>query len=63
MDLVAELSTNPKAHKEVISLIPLVAQTAHYKHYTQHLHLLETVCTQVYQHDNVVLLISTIKYN
>ncbi|KAJ7369805.1 hypothetical protein OS493_036321 [Desmophyllum pertusum] len=47
VDLVAELSTNPKAHKEVISLIPLVAQTAHYKHYTQHLHLLETVCTQL----------------
>lgn len=47
VDLVAELSTNPKAHKEVITLLPLVAQAAHYKHYTQHLHLLETVCTQL----------------
>lgn len=47
VDLVAELSQNPKAQKEVISLIPLVAQAAHFKHYTQHLHLLETVCTQV----------------
>ncbi|XP_022785332.1 uncharacterized protein LOC111325729 [Stylophora pistillata] len=47
VDLVAELSTNSKAHKEVITLLPLVAQAAHYKHYTQHLHLLETVCTQL----------------
>ena len=47
MDLVAELSANSKAHKEVISMIPLVAHAAHYKHYTQHLHLMETVCTQV----------------
>ena len=47
VDLVAELSQNPKAQKEVISLIPLVTQAAHFKHYTQHLHLLETVCTQV----------------
>ena len=47
VDLVAELSANPKAHKEVISLIPLLSHAAHYKHYTQHLHLLETVCTQV----------------
>ena len=47
VDLVAELSQNTKAQKEVISLIPLVAQAAHFKHYTQHLHLLETVCTQV----------------
>lgn len=47
VDFVAELSQNPKAQKEVISLIPLVAQAAHFKHYTQHLHLLETVCTQV----------------
>ena len=47
VDLVAELSGNPKTHKEVISLIPLVSQAAHHKHYTQHLHLMETVCTQV----------------
>ena len=47
MDLVAELSQNLKAQKEVISLMPLMAQAAHFKHYTQHLHLLETVCTQV----------------
>ena len=47
VDLVAELSQNPKAQKEVFNLIPLMAQAAHFKHYTQHLHLLETVCTQV----------------
>jgi len=47
VDLVAELSANPKTHKEVISLIPLVSQAAHHKHYTQHLHLMETVCTQL----------------
>ena len=58
VDLVAELSQNSKAQKEVISLIPLVAQAAHFKHYTQHLHLLETVCTQVtkFMMANVALL-------
>ena len=55
MDLVAELSTNPKAHKEVITLMPLIAEAAHYKHYTQHLHLLETVCTQVNQLGNIIM--------
>lgn len=55
MDLVAELSTNPKAHKEVITLMSLVAEAAHYKHYTQHLHLLETVCTQVNQLGNIIM--------
>ncbi|CAH3155687.1 unnamed protein product [Porites evermanni] len=47
VDLLAELSANPKTHKEVIKLIPLVSEAAHHKHYTQHLHLLETVCTQL----------------
>lgn len=47
MDLVAELSSNAQAHKEVVSVIPLVAQVTQHKHYTQHLHLMETVCSQV----------------
>ena len=64
MDLVAELSQNPKAQKEVISLIPLIAQAAHFKHYTQHLHLLETVCTQVINFMTAMLLywLSLLRY-
>ena len=59
MDLVAELSQNPKSQKEVISLIPLIAQAAHFKHYTQHLHLLETVCTQV---TNFIIMTAILHY-
>ena len=64
VDLVAELSQNPKAQKEVISLIPLIAQAAHFKHYTQHLHLLETVCTQVTNFMTAMLLywLSLLRY-
>lgn len=47
VDLVAELSSNAQAHKEVVSVIPLVAQVTQHKHYTQHLHLMETVCSQL----------------
>ncbi|KAK2561519.1 hypothetical protein P5673_015491 [Acropora cervicornis] len=46
VDLVAELSSNAQTHKEVVSVIPLVAQVTQHKHYTQHLHLMETVCSQ-----------------
>ncbi|XP_068751859.1 uncharacterized protein [Montipora capricornis] len=47
VDLVAELSSNVQAHKEVIGVIPVVAEATQYKHYTQHLHLMETVCAQL----------------
>ena len=59
MDLVAELSANSKTHKDVISLIPLMAEAAHHKHYTQHLHLMETVCTQVNGTLQLLLVICT----
>ena len=47
MDLVAELSSNTKVVNDVLKVVPLMAKAAEYRHYTQHLHLLETVCKQV----------------
>ena len=47
MDLVAELSSNTKILNETLKVVPLIAKAAEYRHYTQHVHLLETVCKQV----------------
>jgi len=45
--LLAELSQLPDAAADVAKELPLVATTASFQHYTQHVHLLETMCKQV----------------
>ena len=45
--LLAELSQLPDAAADVAKELPLVVNAASFKHYTQHVHLLETMCKQV----------------
>ncbi|KAK2178117.1 hypothetical protein NP493_558g01003 [Ridgeia piscesae] len=45
--LLAELSQLPDAAADVAKELPLVATTASFQHYTQHVHLLETMCKQL----------------
>ncbi|GAB1608917.1 uncharacterized protein LOC115226077, partial [Argonauta hians] len=47
INLVAELATLPSMGGAVEELLPLVASAAGYRHYTQHLYLLETVCKRL----------------
>uniref|UniRef100_A0A1B6GJM3 TOG domain-containing protein n=1 Tax=Cuerna arida TaxID=1464854 RepID=A0A1B6GJM3_9HEMI len=45
--LLGELSSIPEASKEVLKLLPLLANACQYQHYPQHVVLLETVCKQL----------------
>ncbi|XP_065058563.1 uncharacterized protein LOC135686289 [Rhopilema esculentum] len=44
---LAELSTNKLAVKDVMECIPLLSKAASFRHYTQHFHLLETLCSKL----------------
>ena len=45
--LIAELAQNPIAHKEIIEVLPLLAEATKFKHYAQHIQLFETICRAV----------------
>lgn len=47
--LVAELSKIDFCSKEVTKLLPLLAKASNFKHYTQHLSFLETMCKRVFE--------------
>ena len=42
--LIAELSQNAIAHKEIIEVLQLLAEAAKFQHYAQHIQLFETMC-------------------
>ncbi|CAI9744392.1 XP_029652912.1uncharacterized protein LOC115226077 [Octopus vulgaris] len=47
INLVAELASLPPMSSTVTQLLPFVANAASFRHYTQHLYLLETVCKRL----------------
>ena len=44
---MAELASNKSAAKLVIDCLPLLSKAASYRHYSQHFHLLETLCNKL----------------
>lgn len=45
--VLAELAANKEALKPVTDCLPILAKAASFRHYSQHFHLLETLCCQI----------------